>query len=320
MHSVMVELKQTDNDSIKQYMWQGGFLCFLASLHTYVTLEPYCHLQWRMVGLLGVPAKGKPFDCAFWKAAGRLSSASRLWEQSLVELMWNLDRQSLLDNQDALHPWLQAEKTSIGPRHFRDFTEQTRFGGTGTTWMATAQHLLETYALRFTLHARCLQEEGMAKKMSPVEWFHESKSFVWICTIKSHEIANQTLPRIPWCWGFQLSSLTLKGILSGWANSGYAPIKELRVVAGKCAWLGGVLPRSRCTTRVFYAVLSSQAALKALAILVALRRGVEQLKGMSVVVTVQSDSVTALALAQKLSAKSWAPSWRSAWRTAWDLL
>jgi hypothetical protein len=99
----------------------------------------------------------------------------------------------------------------------------------------------------------------------------------------------------------------LKGILSGWANSGYAPIKELRVVAGKCAWLGGVLPRSRCTTRVFYAVLSSQAALKALAILVALRRGVEQLKGMSVVVTVQSDSVTALALTQKLAAKSSSP-------------
>ena len=60
MHSVMVELKQTDNDSIKQYMWQGGFLCFLASLHTYVTLEPYCHLQWCWIA--GSPSKRQ----AFW--------------------------------------------------------------------------------------------------------------------------------------------------------------------------------------------------------------------------------------------------------------
>ena len=48
----------------------------------------------------------------------------------------------------------------------------------------------------------------------------------------------------------------LKGTLEGWANSGYAAIKELRGVAGKCAWLGGVLPRARWTTSVFYAVLS----------------------------------------------------------------
>ena len=48
----------------------------------------------------------------------------------------------------------------------------------------------------------------------------------------------------------------LKGMLTGWANTGYAPIKELRVVAGKCAWLGGVLPRARWTTSVFYAVPS----------------------------------------------------------------
>jgi hypothetical protein len=45
-------------------------------------------------------------------------------------------------------------------------------------------------------------------------------------------------------------------MLTGWANTGYAPIKELRVVAGKCAWLGGVLPRARWTTSVFYAVPS----------------------------------------------------------------
>ena len=44
-----------------------------------------------------------------------------------------------------------------------------------------------------------------------------------------------------------------------------------------------------------------------MAILVALRRWAEKLKGMTVAVTVQSDSITALALAQKLSAKSSSP-------------
>ena len=34
------------------------------------------------------------------------------------------------------------------------------------------------------------------------------------------------------------------------------PLKELRVVAGKNAWLGGVLPRARWTTSVTHAVLS----------------------------------------------------------------
>eukprot|EP00435_Cladocopium_sp_Y103_P058029 s1426_g20.t1 len=203
----------------------------------------------------------------------------------------------------------------------------------------------------------------------------------------------------------------LKGMLEKWDNAGYAPLKELRVVAGKSAWLGGVLPRARWTTSVFYAVLSqtlkeeettsssstarnrrglfavkrlelarqwmihflsaaklrpmrriaidtsdlasinittdaspealggtlaingrivaayfstidkaqtdalkvefmesgSQSVLEALAVLVALRRWQEKLKGMSVTVTVQSDSVTALALAQRLSAKSSSP-------------
>ena len=202
----------------------------------------------------------------------------------------------------------------------------------------------------------------------------------------------------------------LKGILAGWAGAGYAPLKELRVVAGKGAWLGGVLPRARWTTSVFYAVLSqtlkeeeqekapttrnrrglfavkrlelarlwlisfleaaklrpmrrvalnqatladirvttdaspealgghlmvngriiaafysevdkkqaeelllehlessSQSALEALAILVALRRWAEKLKGAAVAITVQSDSITALALTQKLAAKSSSP-------------
>ena len=48
----------------------------------------------------------------------------------------------------------------------------------------------------------------------------------------------------------------LKGMLTGWANTGYAPIKELRVVAGKCAWLGGVLPRVRWTTSVLRSILA----------------------------------------------------------------
>eukprot|EP00435_Cladocopium_sp_Y103_P029770 s454_g7.t1 len=199
-------------------------------------------------------------------------------------------------------------------------------------------------------------------------------------------------------------------MLEKWDQAGYAPLKELRVVAGKSAWLGGVLPRARWTTSVFYAVLaqtlreeesttsssarnrrglfavkrlelarkwmiqflaaaklrsmrriaivtgdlatinittdaspealggtlavngrivaaffstmekkqtdellvdfmesSSQSVLETLAILVALRRWQEKLKGMSVTVTIQSDSVTALALAQRLSAKSSSP-------------
>eukprot|EP00435_Cladocopium_sp_Y103_P065541 s1151_g27.t1 len=203
----------------------------------------------------------------------------------------------------------------------------------------------------------------------------------------------------------------LQDILKKWDNAGYAPLKELRVVAGKAAWLGGVLVRARWVTSVFYAVLSqtlkeeeepaqssttrnrkglfavkrlelarrwyidflaaarlrpmrrislksggmaelrittdaspealggilqvngriiaaffstmekkqtdellvefgssaSQAVLEALAILVAFRRWAEKLKGMPVTAVVQSDSVTALALAHKLSAKGSSP-------------
>eukprot|EP00435_Cladocopium_sp_Y103_P025722 s2922_g6.t1 len=202
----------------------------------------------------------------------------------------------------------------------------------------------------------------------------------------------------------------LQDILKKWESAGFAAIKELRVVCGKCAWLGGVLPRARWITTVFYAVLaqslkeeeepkgqntrnrrglfavkrlelarqwmiaflsaaklrpmrrislktganadirittdaspealgglliinkrivaaffsevdkkqadellvehktsSSQSVLESLAILVALRRWAEKLKGTSVTITVQSDSITALALSQKLAAKSSSP-------------
>ena len=201
----------------------------------------------------------------------------------------------------------------------------------------------------------------------------------------------------------------LQDVLKKWDNMGYASLKELRAVAGKAAWLGGVLPRARWVTTVFYAVLAqtlkeeaspsstarnrkglfavkrlelarlwyidflaaarlrpmrrislrrggladirgrtaaspealgglllvngriisayfstmekvqtdellvefgssaSQAVLEALAILVALRRWSEKLKGMAVTVAVQSDSMAALALARRLSAKSTSP-------------
>ena len=47
----------------------------------------------------------------------------------------------------------------------------------------------------------------------------------------------------------------MKEILESWENRGYAPIKELRTIAGKASWLGGILPRTRWLTSVFYAVL-----------------------------------------------------------------
>ena len=48
----------------------------------------------------------------------------------------------------------------------------------------------------------------------------------------------------------------MKDLLASWEGRGYAPLKELRVAAGKAAWLGGVLPRARWLTTVFYAVLT----------------------------------------------------------------
>ena len=48
----------------------------------------------------------------------------------------------------------------------------------------------------------------------------------------------------------------LKGMLGKWDSSSHAATKELRQVAGTCAWLGSVFSRMRWTTSVFYAVLS----------------------------------------------------------------
>ena len=197
---------------------------------------------------------------------------------------------------------------------------------------------------------------------------------------------------------------------AGKEKAGYAPLKELRVVAGKNAWLSGVLPRARWATAVLYAVLtqtlkeeasrdqvstarprkglfavkrlelarlwlchyllaaktrlmrriplgrhqgpavrittdaspeglggilvinnklvaaifypleekdaqellvefasSSQSVMEALAILVCLRRWGPKFKGSGVTLAVQADSVTALALTQKLGAKASSP-------------
>lgn len=45
-------------------------------------------------------------------------------------------------------------------------------------------------------------------------------------------------------------------MMAQWQDKGYASLKELRQVAGKTAWLSGVLVRTRWTTSVFYAVLT----------------------------------------------------------------
>ena len=195
----------------------------------------------------------------------------------------------------------------------------------------------------------------------------------------------------------------LRDMLEQWQGKGYASVKELRQVAGKTAWLSGVLVRTRWTTSVFYAVLtqsmkeeatkaadtrarpglfavkrlemarqctararpsrrinlaqrkevdirlitdaspvalggilmvnnkllgafscnivehmasdlvteygssSSQSVMEALAILVGLRRWKAKLQGYHVKVTVQGDSITALALTQKLAGRSSSP-------------
>ena len=46
-------------------------------------------------------------------------------------------------------------------------------------------------------------------------------------------------------------------LLRSWVK-GYAPLKELRTVAGKLSWMGGFLPRCKWTTSVCYAVLTQQ--------------------------------------------------------------
>ena len=50
--------------------------------------------------------------------------------------------------------------------------------------------------------------------------------------------------------------MELRDMLEQWQGKGYASVKELRQVAGKTAWLSGVLVRTRWTTSVFYAVLT----------------------------------------------------------------
>ena len=48
-----------------------------------------------------------------------------------------------------------------------------------------------------------------------------------------------------------------KVLLESWDSKGMAPLKELRTLAGKAAWLANVLPRARWVTSVMYAVLKA---------------------------------------------------------------
>ena len=50
---------------------------------------------------------------------------------------------------------------------------------------------------------------------------------------------------------------TLK-VLEKWKTAGYAPLKELRALAGRMSWTAGVLPRARWTVGVLYAVLHQE--------------------------------------------------------------
>eukprot|EP00435_Cladocopium_sp_Y103_P052516 s2172_g16.t1 len=52
----------------------------------------------------------------------------------------------------------------------------------------------------------------------------------------------------------------LVSMLRAWDSRGMAPIKELRQVAGKAAWLSGILPRARWTVSIFYRVLHARLA------------------------------------------------------------
>ena len=47
----------------------------------------------------------------------------------------------------------------------------------------------------------------------------------------------------------------LREMLNHWTGKGMAPVKDLRKVAGKAAWMSNALPRFRWVTAVFYAVL-----------------------------------------------------------------
>ena len=73
------------------------------------------------------------------------------------------------------------------------------------------------------------------------------------------------------------------------------------------AWFSTVEAKQTEELLVEHGSSASQAVLEALAILVALRRWSEKLKGMAVKLVVQSDSIAALALARRLSAKSSSP-------------
>ena len=47
-------------------------------------------------------------------------------------------------------------------------------------------------------------------------------------------------------------------MLKDWSTRGYVPVKELRSLAGRMSWVAGVLPRSRWTVAVLYAVLKDE--------------------------------------------------------------
>ena len=46
--------------------------------------------------------------------------------------------------------------------------------------------------------------------------------------------------------------------LKSWSSKGYVPLKDLRSLAGRLSWVGGVLPRARWTVSVMYAVLKTE--------------------------------------------------------------
>ena len=98
---------------------------------------------------------------------------------------------------------------------------------------------------------------------------------------------------------------------------------EVRIVTdASLEALGGILLINNKIVRAFFSTVdkkqadallvehkssASQGVLEALAILVAMRRWGEKIKGLSLQLAVQSDSITALALTQKLAAKSTSP-------------
>lgn len=47
-------------------------------------------------------------------------------------------------------------------------------------------------------------------------------------------------------------------MLKDWASRGYVPVRELRSMAGRMSWVAGVLPRTRWTVAVLYAVLKDE--------------------------------------------------------------